>query len=246
MTVGEVVRIHEISPLTAHRDLEQLAADGLIERVRGGARSLPHASSRGIHSTAWQHRIAQAPAAKAAIAKEAAAMVAEGSTIFLDSSSTALALALALMERPPHALTVVTNSPMIASGACADPVHVVICPGELDHSMRAITGRWTVEFIGRLRFDSAFVSGAGITLGAGLTTSRGPIADVLRAAREAASETIALVDSTKFGRASLVSVADAREFDKVISDDGLVHATAQEFRAAGVRLGPLAATRTSG
>ena len=236
VTLGEVARFHSISPLTAHRDLEHLAHDGLIERVRGGARALPSPRERGIHSTAWQHRIEQAPEAKLAIARHAAATVSPGSTAFLDSSSTALALAQALMHDPPFALTVVTNSPMIAAGACGDPVHVVVCPGELDHAMRAITGRWTVDFIARLRFDVAFVSGAGLTLDAGLTTSRGPISDVLNAARSVAAHTVALVDSTKFGRASLVSIAPATDFDLIISDSGLSEPTVSSFRAAGASL----------
>ena len=98
--------------MTAHRDLEQLAREGLVERVRGGARARPS----GLHPTAWEHRIAQAQAAKAAIAARAAEFVTGGSTIFLDASSTAFALASALAEAPPYELTLVTNSPMIAAG----------------------------------------------------------------------------------------------------------------------------------
>lgn len=236
ITIGEVVRVHAVSPLTVHRDLEQLARDGLIERVRGGAHAVERPRRRTVHSTAWEHRIAQAPEAKAAIARHAITLIPESATVFLDASSTALALAVTLMDRPPHELTVVTNSPMIAANVCADPIHVVVCPGELDHQMRAVTGQWTVEFIGRLRFDMAFISGAGITLDAGLTTSRGPISDVLNAARAAAGRTMALVDSTKFGRATLVSIAQAREFELLVTDDGLAAEVADKYRAAGVRL----------
>ena len=137
---------------------------------------------------------------------------------------------------PPYELTLVTNSPMIAAKIRADSIHVVVCPGELDQHTRAITGRWTVEFIRRLNFDIAFISAAGITLEAGLTTARSPIADVLRAARDAAGRTIALVDATKFGRASLVTIAPAQDLDLIVSDAGLDAAVAGEYRAAGVRL----------
>ena len=43
VTVAELARHHAVSHMTAHRDLEQLARDGLVERVRGGARALDHA-----------------------------------------------------------------------------------------------------------------------------------------------------------------------------------------------------------
>ena len=235
VTVAELARIHAISNMTAHRDLEHLAREGLVERIRGGARAIGARPGRS-HPTAWEHRIGNAAAAKAAIAEYAATLVASGETILLDASSTALALAVELAREPPPELTLVTNSPMIAAEIRADPIHVVVCPGELDQHTRTITGRWTTEFIRRLNFDTAFVSSAGVTLEAGLTTSRAPIADVLRAARDVASRTVALVDSSKFGRASLVSIAPAQALDLVVSDGGLDAEAAAEFRAAGVEL----------
>jgi DeoR/GlpR family transcriptional regulator of sugar metabolism len=235
VTVAELARAHAISNMTAHRDLQQLAREGLVERVRGGARAVgarPHVQ----HPTAWEHRIGEAAEAKAAIAAYAARLVSARSTIFLDASSTALALARALTVDPPYELTLVTNSPMVAAEIRAEPVHVVVCPGELDQHTRTLTGRWTSEFIRRLNFDTAFVSAAGITLDAGLTTSRAPIADVLRAARDAAGRVVALVDSTKFGRASLVSIARAQDLDAVVSDGALDGGVAGAFRKAGVPL----------
>lgn len=233
VTVAELVRAHAVSNMTAHRDLERLAREGLVERVRGGARAL---GGQAQHPTAWEQRFRQAKAAKAAIAAYAATLVSAGSTIFLDASSTALALSEALSVEPPYELTLVTNSPMIAAQVRADPIHVVVCPGELDQYTRTITGRWTGEFIRRLNFDTAFVSAAGITLDAGLTTSRSPIADVLRAARDAAGRTVALVDAGKFGRASLVSIAPVHALDLIVSDAALDPGVVAEFRAAGVDL----------
>jgi DeoR/GlpR family transcriptional regulator of sugar metabolism len=236
VTVAELARAHAISNMTAHRDLEQLAREGLVERVRGGAQALARRGPAPPHPTAWEHRIAQAPEAKAAIGAYAATLVTGGSTIFLDASSTALALATELAADPPYELTLVTSSPMIAAQIRADSIHVVVCPGELDQYTRTITGRWTTEFIRRLNFETAFVSAAGLTLDAGLTTSRGPIADVLRAAGDAAGRTVALVDATKFGRASLVSISPAQDVDLIVSDPALDAGLAGEFRAAGVEL----------
>ena len=51
-----------------------------------------------------------------------------------------------------------------------------------------------------------------------------------------AARTIGLIDSNKFGRASLLTIARAQELDAIVTDDGLDEQTAQEYRAAGVRL----------
>jgi DeoR/GlpR family transcriptional regulator of sugar metabolism len=236
VSVADLARDHAVSPITVHRDLEQLAREGLVERVHGGARAIRGLGTLPLIATAWNQRVEQAAAAKMAIAGHAAALVTAGSTIFLDASSTALALARRLMEHPPNELSLVTNSPAIAYEVAAEPMHVVVCPGELDQHMRMIAGRWTVEFLHELNFDMAFVSAAGVTLDAGLTTSRRPLADVVNAARAAAGRTVGLIDATKFGRASLVSIAPAQELDVIVTDGALGTGVAEEYRAAGVRL----------
>lgn len=232
VSVAELAREHAVSQVTVHRDLEQLAREGLVERVHGGARALNGPSI----ATAWTQRVEQAGAAKAAIADRAAAQVRTGATIFLDASSSALALALRLMEDPPNELTLVTNSPAVLTAVSAEQMHVIGCPGELDQHMRMLAGRWTVEFLQGLNFDLAFVSCAGITLERGLTTSRRPLADVVSAARGVAERTVGLIDASKFGRASLTAIAPADELDLIVTDGGLAEADAERYRAAGVRL----------
>jgi DeoR/GlpR family transcriptional regulator of sugar metabolism len=236
VSVADLARDHAVSTITVHRDLEQLAREGLVERVHGGARALRGLGTLPLIATAWTQRVEQASAAKMAIAGHAASIVSPGSTVFLDASSSALALARRLMDDPPNELTLVTNSPAIAFELVAEPIHVVVCPGELEQHMRMIAGRWTVEFIGDLNFDTAFVSSAGLTLDAGLTTSRRPLADVVNAARAAAGSTVGLIDSSKFGRASLVTIAPAQELDLIVTDGGLEESIAEQYRTEGVRL----------
>ena len=115
--------------------------------MRGGARSLP--DTRPRIETAWNARVREAAREKDAIAVRARELVEDGSTIFVDASSTGLALARALELRPPTELTLVTNSPAIALGLTADTIHVIVPPGELNQHMRVLTGRWTVDFLRR-------------------------------------------------------------------------------------------------
>jgi DeoR family fructose operon transcriptional repressor len=102
--------------------------------------------------------------------------------------------------------------------------------------MRLLAGRWTTDFLAGLNFELAFCSAAGLTLEAGLTTSRRALADVINVARANATRTIGLVDATKFGRASLLTIAQAQDLDAIVTDASLDETTAQEYRDAGVRL----------
>ena len=158
----------------------------------------------------------------------------DNATIFLDSSSTCLALARALEADPPQMVTLVTNSPAIAFELSAESIHVIVTPGEVDQHMRLIGGRWAYEFLSELNIDVAFISAAGITLEQGLTTSRRPLADVVNAARAVARSCVALVDSSKFGRSSLLTMSRNDELDLLIVDSGLPAATVEEYRRAGV------------
>jgi DeoR/GlpR family transcriptional regulator of sugar metabolism len=217
-----------------HRDLELLSGAGLIERVRGGARSLP--DTRPPIEAGWNTRVREAAREKDAIARKARGLIEDGSTIFIDASSTGMALARALELRPPAELTLVTNSPAIALGLTVDSIYVIMPPGELDQHMRVLTGRWTVDFLAELNIAVAFISAAGITLERGLTTSRAALADTLNAAAECAQRTVGLLDSTKFKRDSLLTARSAQSLDLIITDDGLDPATVDEFREAGVNL----------
>ena len=176
---------------------------------------------------------ARGGAEKDAIAVRARELVEDGSTIFVDASSTGLALARALELRPPTELTLVTNSPAIALGLTADSIHVIVPPGELNQHMRVLTGRWTVDFLQELNIAVAFISAAGITLEHGLTTSRsragGHAQRGVRGGGEDGRavrllEVRALVAADRSGRRA--------SLDLVITDDGLDAATVAEFRAA--------------
>ncbi len=233
-SLADLASEHAVSPVTVHRDLELLSGAGLLERVRGGARPLPEA--RPPIEAGWNPRVRAATREKDAIALKARSLVEDGTTIFVDASTTGLALARALELHPPTALTLVTNSPAIALGLTADSIQVVMSPGEVDQHMRVVSGRWTVDFLAELNIAVAFISAAGITLEQGLTTSRSALADTLNAAAHAAAKKVGLLDSSKFNRSSLLTVRSVQSLDLIITDDGIDAATVQAFRRAGVEL----------
>ena len=79
VSVAELARDHAVSPITVHRDLEQLSREGLVERVHGGARAIRGLGTLPLIATAWTQRVEQASAAKTAIADYAAELRAHGS-----------------------------------------------------------------------------------------------------------------------------------------------------------------------
>lgn len=222
-----------VAPVTIHRDLDHLEEEGVLERVRGGARRIR--STRPI-ATEFSGRQAQMREQKERIARRAIEAIPDGATIFMDSSTTVLAMAPFLEQEPGRGLTIVTNSPMLATGLKAPLIHLIVLPGEVNQSMRAVTGRWTVEFIEQLSFNVAFVSAAGVTESGGLMTTQRELAEVAKAALPRSQQRIALLDSSKFGVSALLTAAPMEQIDLLITDSGLSNEEAAIYRAAGFEL----------
>jgi len=95
-----------LSEDTIRRDLRELAGEGLLQRVHGGA--LP--ASPAMADYAGRRDVS--PEGKAAIAKAAARLVRPGQVVLLDGGTTAVQLARHLP--PGLTATVVTHSPSVA------------------------------------------------------------------------------------------------------------------------------------
>src|SRR5215475_13085222 len=114
----------ELSEDTIRRDLRELAAEGLLLRVHGGA--LP-ASPAVVN---FAGRLSLAADGKTAIGRAAAEMIRAGQTIALDGGTTAVQLA----RHIPRELTatIVTHSPSVAIELLEHPnLEVILIGGRL-------------------------------------------------------------------------------------------------------------------
>lgn len=228
-----------VSPVTIHRDLEYLAQEGAVRRVRGGARPVLHA--RHEIRTDYLLRLHQVPRLKSVIARQARELIVDGSTVFMDASTSVFSLVEVLESDPPTGLTIVTNAPAIAFHLQSPGIRVIVLPGDLDQSLKAITGTWTVQFLEGVRFSTAFFSAGGFSEEGGLMTQQRALADVVQAALGRAKTRIALVDSTKFDTTALIPLAGKSEVDEVVTDGLISPETIERFERVGwsFRVAPL-------
>jgi len=92
MSVAELAAATGASEMTIRRDLEVLAEQGVLERFRGGARSLLLRGEGPPFALRKQDGIE----AKQRIATEAARLIAEGESVVIDNGTTCLEVANAL------------------------------------------------------------------------------------------------------------------------------------------------------
>jgi DeoR/GlpR family transcriptional regulator of sugar metabolism len=201
-----------LSEDTIRRDLRELAAKGLLQRVHGGA--LP-ASPAVADLTA---RRGISTDAKRSIGRAAARLLGAGQVAIIDGGTTTRELVRNL--DPDLAATVITHSPTIAAELEHHrKVEVVLIGGTLfKHSMVAV-GATAVEAIGRIRADIFFMGATGIHAVEGLTTGDLEEAAVKRALMKRASETIVLASNEKLGAVSPYQIAPIGELNGLVVEE---------------------------
>jgi DeoR/GlpR family transcriptional regulator of sugar metabolism len=201
----------EVSEDSVRRDLRELAAAGLCQRVYGGA--LPVSPALADYPTRQQVAVGS----KARVAAAAAALVQPGATVVLDGGTTTLAVVAAL----PMNLraTVVTHSPTIAAALGAhEGIEIFLIGGRVfKHSMVAC-GAAAVEAAQAFTADLFLLGVTGIHHETGLTTGDADEAAMKRALARRSAETYVLGSSEKIGAASQFSVLPLAEVTAVVTD----------------------------
>jgi DeoR/GlpR family transcriptional regulator of sugar metabolism len=198
-----------VSEDTIRRDLRELAREGLLQRVHGGA--LP--ASPAMADFATREHIASRD--KAAIGRAAARMVQPGQVVFVDGGTTCAQM----MRNLPRTLvaTVVTHSPSIAIELMEHPcIEVIMLGGRLFRHSIVGVGAATLEAIAGIRADTYFMGVCSLHPEHGLSTGDYEEACVKRALCEAAAETIVLASSEKLATASPYRVVGLNDISGIV------------------------------
>lgn len=220
-----------VSEDSVRRDLRDLAAAGLVQRVYGGA--LP--ASPAVVGYAARQQVSVD--GKARVARVAAALVRPGMTALLDGGTTALAVTRALP--PDLRATVVTHSPTVAAALAEHPsVDVYVIGGRLFKHSVVACGAAAVEAAAGVSADLLLLGVTGVHPEAGLTTGDADEAAMKRALAARAAETYVLGSAEKVGAASAFAVLPLDAVAGVITDADPDGAPCRALAEAGVRLLP--------
>lgn len=221
----EIAELTGVSIMTVHRDLDELARQGIVRRYRGGASAQPSS----VFEANIEFRLRTAVAEKAAIAGVARTLIEPGMSILLDDASTTLALAHKLGDIEP--LTVVTNNlgallllkdvagiRLMGLGGLYIPTH------------DSFNGVGCVDAVSALNVDLVFVSTSSMTTTMTYHQEQDIVAVKLAMLR-AAERSVLLMDSSKLGRRALHRLASLSDYDLLITDSGVDSETLGELRS---------------
>jgi DeoR/GlpR family transcriptional regulator of sugar metabolism len=204
-----------ISEDSIRRDLRDLAAAGLCQRVYGGA--MPASPALADYATRGDVE----PDSKRSVASHAVALIRPGHRVILDGGTTTLAVARAL----PATLqaTVITHSPTIAAALVPHPnVEILLLGGRIYKHSAVACGAATVEAASGITADLFFLGVTGVHAEHGLTTGDPEEAAMKRALAARAAETYVLASAEKLGAVSAYRVLEVSEVSGIVTKSGVI------------------------
>ena len=210
---SELSNIFNVSEMTVLRDLALLEKQGILKRVYGGAVLARDAS--GEISSMFREKIHTFE--KNIIAQKAVQFIKEGDSIFLDASTTSLALAKRLYAKKN--VIVVTNGLDVINEIRKNDYIKLICPGgEFRSVTMSFVGNVAEEFLKNFYTDKAFISSAGISIKAGATEPNILQASIKKIMIENSNQNILLIDWSKFDKITLNKVCPLEDINTIITD----------------------------
>ncbi len=229
---SDLSNIFNVSEMTILRDLASLEQEGVLKRVYGGAVKVRN-STNEISAIIRKHTNSDQ---KNIIAQKAIKFITSGESIFLDSSTTVLALAKKLAESQLE-ITVITNGFDAINELKENPNIKIICPGgELQKATLSFIGPNSENLLKDLYVDKAFISTSGVSLKSAFTVENPLQALHKKIMISNSLQKIILIDSSKFNKTALSKVCDFKDVDVIITDKKPLDDYIKYFKKVGIEL----------
>jgi len=213
VVASELVANLGVSEDTVRRDLRDLAEQGLLHRVHGGALASPPPT------VSFAQRLEVGHEKKVALADAALTLLQRARVIVLDGGTTALELARRLPS--VYAGTIVTNAPPVASALASHPkARVVLVGGRFLKDQQVAVGSAAVEALRNVHADVCVLGICSLHPDVGVTTLDNEEAHVKRAMVACSGQVIALATADKLRSASPWVVARLTDIDHLVTDGG--------------------------
>jgi len=237
LEVDEAAARLKVSPATIRRDLDELAAQRMLVRTRGGA--VAHGVSYELplrYKTGWN-----APE-KQRIARAVSELIATGDVVGLNGGTTTTEIARTLALRdggpgPAPALTVVTNALNIATELAVRPhIKIVLTGGVARPQSYELVGPLAGGVLREVVLDIAVLGVDGIDPERGIMAHHEDEAGVSRLLAERSHRVVVAADSTKAGRRGFARICGLDRVHYLVTDTGLGSDDRARIADLGVRI----------
>lgn len=211
VSLDELCNEFNVSKNTVRRDINEIAATGIIKKVYGGV----VAQTQGV--TPYENRDSSYNEQKKAIAQEAAKYINNHDLLFIDSGTTTQYIPKFI--NPELKITIITNSLSIVNEVLDNNnFEIIIIGNRLKRKTKSFVNVEDWSYFDRINISKAFLAATGISLDKGVTNSDILEYELKRRVVNKASKNYLLVDHSKFGKAALLTYAYVNSFNTIITD----------------------------
>ncbi|MET7639196.1 DeoR/GlpR family DNA-binding transcription regulator [Streptomyces sp. NPDC005438] len=246
LEVEDAAATLEVSPATIRRDLDELAAQHMLTRTRGGA------TAHGVsYELPMRYKSSQHAPEKQRIARAVADLVSPGEVVGLNGGTTTTEVARALaLQHAPHpagnhqppapqgpALTLVTNALNIATELAVRPhIKIVATGGVARPQTYELTGPLTAGVLDQVNLDTTVLGVDGLTGEQGLMTHHEDEAAISRLFIRRAHRVIVATHASKIGHRAFTRVCDLDQVDHLVTDTSLTAEQRGQLADSGVEI----------
>ena len=218
----------KVSEDTIRRDLQELADDGKLIKVHGGA------LSKSFHNS-FNSSAVYAMENKKIIAQKAVSLIKDGMFVLTSGGTTIIEMAKAL-PRELHA-TFITGSVPAAFEYMHHPnIEIILIGDKLSKGSQITVGGEAIEKIKQIRADICFLGINALHITHGLTDNDWEIVQVKKAMMESSAKTVLLTISEKINTTQRIRICDTKNIDIIVTelqeDDKLL----TPFKKIGVKV----------
>jgi DeoR family glycerol-3-phosphate regulon repressor len=230
VAVDDLAAQFRVSVQTIRKDLNELTEAGQLARSHGGA-----LLASGVENLAYGARRALAREEKRRIAARCAALIPDGSSLFLNIGTTTEEVARALAHR--RNLLVVTNNIHVVSILLpATGVEVVVAGGPVRRADGGIVGEATVDLVSEFKLDFAIIGASALDEDGALLDFDYREVRVSRAILRNARKPILVADASKFERSAPVRIGHVGQLHAFVTDRPPPPPFAAACAVAGTRI----------
>lgn len=230
VTVEGLADHFNVAAQTIRRDLTELADNGKLERVHGGA-VLPS----GVVNIGYEERRNLFTEAKQRIAKACAAEIPEDTSIFLNIGTSTEAVAHELLHH--RNMLVVTNNMNVPRILVDNPdCNIVVAGGQLRRSDGGLVGKLTIEAVSQFKFPIAVIGCSALDEDGDMLDFDVQEVNVSQTIIKQSRRVFLVVDGSKLKRSAPARIASLAEIDAVFTDQPLPPDLADRCHEWGVRV----------
>lgn len=210
ISLGELVESLNVSEDTIRRDINELAEEGEIIKIRGGAMSKAYHHSSNLKETyAHSHKVE--------IGQKAFSLLKEGMLVLIGGGTTIREFVKLIPE--DFSATFMTVNPLTAVELLDKPnIEIILIGGQVSRYSQMSVGGEVHHRLSEMKADLCILGTNALDAQGGVTDSDWETVQVKKAMMKASDKVAVLAISEKLNSVMKMKVADLQEIDYLITE----------------------------